>query len=71
MFQIKQQNIHITRGDVDSNGVFEIADIVLMQKWLLAVPGTTLTNGQAGDLCEDGKIDIFDMIMMKKLILTQ
>ncbi|MDD6097851.1 MAG: hypothetical protein PUB66_03855 [Oscillospiraceae bacterium] len=42
-----------------------------MQKWLLAFPGTTLTNWQAGDLCEDGKIDIFDMIMMKKLILTK
>lgn len=66
-----EQNIHITRGDVNSNGVFEVADIVLMQEWLLAVPGTTLTDWQAGDLCEDGKIDIFDMIMMKKLILNQ
>ena len=57
-------------GDVNADGKFNIADLVTLQQWLLDVPDVTLTDWQAGDLCEDGNIDIFDMIMMRKLILT-
>ena len=55
-------------GDVNADGQFNIADLVTLQKWLLAVPDVTLANWKAGDLCEGGRIDVFDMIMMRKLI---
>ena len=41
-----------------------------MQKWMLRKADTSLADRSAGDLCEDGKIDVFDMIQMRKLILN-
>ncbi|MBQ8961441.1 MAG: exo-alpha-sialidase [Ruminococcus sp.] len=52
-------------GDVNLDGVFNIADLVLFQKWLLAVPDTELGNWQAADLCEDERLNVFDLIRMK------
>lgn len=55
-------------GDVNADGQFSVADVVLMQKWLLAVPGTELADWQAGDLCADGRLDVFDLCLMKRLL---
>ncbi len=57
------------RGDVNADGAFSTADIVMMQKWLLAVGG--LTDWQAGDLCEDGVINAFDLAAMKRELLEK
>lgn len=53
-------------GDVNADGDFTVADLVMMQKFLLG--GGSLTDWKAGDLCIDGRIDAFDMIAMRKLI---
>ena len=53
-------------GDCNKDGKFDIADVVLLQKWLLAVPNTHLADWSAADLCEDGKLDVFDLCMMKQ-----
>ena len=58
-------------GDVDANGVFEVKDLILMQKWLLAAPDTKLADWQAGDLCEDGALNVFDLSLMKRLLAQQ
>ena len=55
-------------GDVDANGKFEVADLVLTQKWLLASKDTELKDWEAGDLYEDNKIDTFDLCIMRKLL---
>lgn len=54
-------------GDVNADGKFSIADAVMLQDWLLG--RGELTDWQAGDLCEDGIIDAFDMIQMRKLLI--
>lgn len=59
----------VIKGDVNADNSFNVADTVLLQKWLLAVPDTELTNWQAADLCKDGKLDAFDMIEMRKLLV--
>lgn len=56
-------------GDVNADGKFNIADVVIMQKWLLAVPDTRLADWQAGDFCADGKLDAFDLCLMKQKYL--
>ncbi len=58
-------------GDVNADGKFNVADVVLLQKWLLAVSNVTLPDWKAADLCEDNKIDVFDMIEMRKLIVNK
>ncbi|MDE6519611.1 MAG: dockerin type I repeat-containing protein [Ruminococcus sp.] len=55
--------------DCNNDGVFNISDVVLLQKWLLAVPDTHLANWQAANLCEDDKLDVFDLCLMKRKLI--
>ena len=53
-------------GDVNADGGFNIADLVLFQKWLLASPDAKLENWQNADLCRDSKLDAFDLCLMRR-----
>lgn len=57
------------KGDVNADGLFDIADVVLLQKWLLAVPDTHLPQWRAADLCNDERLDVFDLCLMKRELL--
>ena len=57
-------------GDVNADGELNIADVVLMQKWLLDVPDVKLANWEAADLCEDGELNVFDLCLMKRELLS-
>lgn len=58
------------KGDVNADGKFTVADVVIMQKWLLGVPDVRLDNWKAGDLCEDEIINVFDLCLMKQLLVN-
>lgn len=59
----------IVEGDVNADGKFDMSDVVLLQKWLLGVSDVTLPNWKAADFCEDEKLNVLDLCMMKcKLI---
>ena len=53
-------------GDVNNDGEFNVADVVLLQKWLLAVPDTHLANWKAVDFCNDNVLNVFDLCLMKQ-----
>ena len=55
----------IVKGDVNADGKFDISDVVLLQKWLLGSSDVTLPNWKAADFCEDGKLNVLDLCMMK------
>ena len=54
------------RGDVNADGEFNIADVVTLQNWLLQKSGAQLKNWKAADLCTDGKLNVFDLCLMKR-----
>lgn len=54
------------RGDVNCDGLFNSSDLVLLCKYLLAVPNTKLLNYKAGDLLNDNVLNVFDYILMKR-----
>lgn len=56
-------------GDVNADGSLTVLDAVLLQKWLLAVPETTLPNPTAGDLDGSDCLNGFDLAMLKRLLL--
>lgn len=58
-------------GDVNADGAFNVADVVLLQKWLIAVPNVVLTDWKAGDLCEDDRLNVFDLCLMKSTLMEQ
>ncbi len=57
------------RGDVNADGELNVSDLVLLQKWLLAVPDTKLADWKAADLCKDDRLDVFDLCLMRKELL--
>ena len=58
------------QGDVNEDEVFSVADVLLFQKWLLAVPDANLANWKAADLCQDNVLNVFDLCLMKKMLLS-
>ena len=57
-------------GDANLDGNVNIADAVMLQKWLLGA-SQELTCWQNVDLCEDGRIDVFDLCLLRSLILQK
>lgn len=55
-------------GDVNSDGAFDLTDVVTLQKWLLN-DETKLDNWKMGDISQDDIINIFDLSMMKSKLL--
>ncbi len=43
----------------------------MLQRWILAVPDTKLADWKAGDLCEDDRLDVFDLCLMKRLLIEK
>ena len=54
------------QGDVNADGAFSVADVVLLQQWLRR--GRPLPDWQAGDLNGDGQISSGDLCIMKRLL---
>lgn len=61
--------VETVRGDVNADGELTVADLVMMQKWLLNTPDAKLNFWKAGDLCQDNVIDVFDLVLMRKELL--
>ena len=51
-------------GDVNADGIFSIADLVMMQRFLLNQG--RLIEWKAGDLCEDNTINGLDLCLMRQ-----
>lgn len=58
-------------GDANDDGEFSVSDVVLLQKWLLAVPDAHLTNWKAVDFCNDNKLNVFDLCLMKRELIRK
>ena len=54
------------RGDVNADGELGIADYVMLHKFLLGAE--ELTDSEAADLDENGRVDVFDQIRLGKLV---
>lgn len=67
----KAENPETVMGDVNNDKAFNVADVVAFQKWLLAVPDVKLANWKAADFCEDNKLDVFDLCLMKRTLLKE
>lgn len=57
-------------GDLNSDGVFNVADVVLLQKWLLADIETYLPSWKSADFISDNKLDVFDLCSMRRALVS-
>lgn len=73
--QIEESNLDVLdspeylAGDVNGDGVFSVADVVMLQKWLLRIG--ELSCWQNADLAKDGIINIFDLCLMKRKLIDE
>ena len=62
----------LTNGEkivISGFGVFSVADVVLLQKYLLGESDTVLSDWKAADLYTDNQLDVFDFIAMRELLV--
>lgn len=59
----------VLRGDINSDGTVNVADLVLLQKHLLNITPLTQQQGILADVQVDGVINISDAIILKRVIL--
>ena len=62
--KLKKIGEEMVIGDVNADGNFNVADMVMLSKWLLG--SGDITDWQAGDLYCDGKLDVYDLIVMRQ-----
>lgn len=55
------------KGDINFDGEVNVADLVLLSKHILAEKALTKKQCELADLIKDGRIDVFDMIELRKL----
>ncbi|MBR2087633.1 MAG: dockerin type I repeat-containing protein, partial [Oscillospiraceae bacterium] len=58
-------------GDINADWVLDIMDVILLQKWLFAVPETHIADPEAGDFDADGTLDVFDLALMKMALVDR
>ena len=59
-------------GDVDADGTVSVADIILMQKFMLGIQALpTWEDAYYADLTQDGMVDIFDLALLKRTVFTR
>ncbi len=56
-------------GDVNKDGKFTVADAVMLGSWILQRSDAELADWESGDISTDGIIDIFDLCLMRKMLL--
>lgn len=56
----------IVKGDANDDGKMTIADAVSLTNWIMGVSDAKLENPDSVDLCEDGKIDVFDLCLLRE-----
>lgn len=67
---VPETNNTPVRGDVNGDGIFNSADVVILQKWLVGVPDVKLADWKAADLYEDERLDVFDLCFMKRILVN-
>ena len=60
-----------TYGDVNSDAKLSAADVIAVQKWLMGVSDTPMTNPDTADLNRNGIVDVFDLAKMKHALLSK
>ena len=65
----REEAVESILGDVNADGETGVADLLLLNKWLLGTKDTTLADWKAGDLDGNNKLDTFDLCLMRKLMV--
>ena len=57
-------------GDINGDGSCSVADVVMLQKYLLTSGDLTPEQGKIADMNQDGKLDSSDLSRLKETVLS-
>lgn len=63
-----EKEITVT-GDINSDGEFNVSDVVLLQKYILGDETMEISDWKQADFTGDGVLDVFDLCLMKKKLI--
>lgn len=66
---VEKSEITVVSGDVNKDGTFSIADAVSLQNYLLGKTDAVLADWKAADLYTDNKLDVYDFISMREMLV--
>lgn len=69
IFVSSTEIISYEAGDIDFSGSIAMIDAVTLQKYLLNVQKLSASQYNVADLTQDGRVNTFDLIMLKRLML--
>ena len=58
-------------GDLNNDRVLTVADVVLMQKWLLGSDDVKMWDWSAVDYDKDGVLDVYDLCLMRQALIAE
>ena len=60
----------VTSGDADGDGTLDVIDVIVFNRYLVgSLPENVKVSNDALDLYHDGVLDVFDLGMLKRLLL--
>ncbi|MGN0621320.1 MAG: glycosyl hydrolase [Porcipelethomonas sp.] len=63
------EETEVIKGDVNLDGKVDAADAVLLIKYLTAQTNLSAKQGEAASLTDDNKLNVFDLLALKKTLL--
>lgn len=67
---INQGNL-ITKGDINDDGEFNIADMVMLQKYISKKIALTENKLKCADMNSDSQVNVFDVVIMKRKLIEK
>lgn len=56
------------KGDINNDGFVNVADAVMLSKYILAYGTLTVDEADRADMNSDGRLDVFDMILIRQAV---
>ena len=63
-------NLHYQKGDLNCDGIFSVADVILLVKHLTVQTTLTDSQMQLADLSGDEKVNAIDLTLLKRIMLS-
>ncbi len=57
-------------GDLNGDNALSVVDAILLQRWIMS-DGVEIADRKNADFCRDGKINAFDLAILKKILLEK
>ena len=57
------------KGDINTDGKTDVADLLLISRYLHGTADFTKTNYKKADMNGDDSVDVFDMILLRKKLI--